>query len=88
MTFTRDSAVWWIILLVSVAGYLSAHFELLSHSFPGVSLVWQSRLELLSTVGGLVSAYLRMSPLSLSWGSELANQGADPTKTLTVTGKP
>lgn len=88
MSFTRDSAVWWLLLLVAGAGYLSSHFNLITSSFPAVNAVWESRLELVSAVGGVVAGYLRMSPLALSPDSALAVGRADPDKTLSITGKP
>lgn len=87
MKFTRDGAIWWLLILVAAAGFLSTHFELVTAAFPMVSRVWQSRLELVFVGGGFLANYLRMSPLALSPSSELAGQGADPSKTLTVTGK-
>lgn len=87
MTFTRDSAIWWLVLLVTASTYLSTHFELLSKAFPAVSVVWESRLELAATLGGVVAGYLRMSPLKLSTDSELRWQGSDPNQTLSITGK-
>lgn len=87
MKFTRDSAVWWLLLIVAAATYLSTHFELISHAFPSISLVWESRMELLGALGSVLAAYLRMSPQPLSISSELAGQGADPSKSLTLTGK-
>lgn len=83
----RDSAVWWSLLCVATAGFLAAHFDAVAAAFPGVSHVWQARLELASVVGIFVAGYARMSPLMLSPDSELAGLDADPSKTLTVTGK-
>lgn len=87
MKFTRDGAIWWLLVVVAAAGFLSTHYELVTAAFPRVTMVWQARLELLSALGIFVSGYLRMSPLALSSTSVLAGQGADPSKTLTVTGK-
>lgn len=87
MKLTRDSALWWLVLVVTAATYLSTHFALLSKAFPAVSVVWESRLELLAALGGLTATYLRMSPLKLSTDSELRYQGADPNQTLSITGK-
>lgn len=87
MKLTRDSALWWLVLVVTAATYLSTHFELLSKAFPAVSIAWESRLELVAALGGLIAGYLRMSPLKLSTDSELRWQGADPNQTLSITGK-
>lgn len=83
---TRDSALWWVVLFASVLTYLSGHFELLGEAFPGLSPAWESRIELLAGLSAMVAAYLRLSPLKLSTGSELAGVGADPTQSLTMAG--
>ena len=79
--------LWWLLLGCSIATFLSGHFELLTKAFPMLSLVWQSRIELVGGLGALVATYLRMSPLALSPANELGHQGADSTKTLTIIGK-
>lgn len=84
---TRDSALWWLLLVCSVATFLTGHFELLTNAFPSLSPVWQSRIELVGGLGALVATYLRMSPLALSPTNEVGHQGADASKTLTITGK-
>lgn len=87
MKFTRDSALWWLLIISGVVGFLGGHYELLTRAFPSIGLVWQARIELLSGLLALIGTYLRMSPLRLSRNSELAGEGADPTQTLSITGK-
>lgn len=88
MKFTRDSMIWWLLLIVAVVTFLSSHFDLISTSFPAVSMVWESRLELVSAFAGVVAGYLRLSPLKLSPQSELAGKPANPNKALSIIGTP
>lgn len=85
MKFTRDGAVWSVLFLGGLAGFLAGHFELLTKAFPTLGTVWQARIELLSALSGFAGAYLRMSPASLSWGNRMASSDAD--QTLSITGQ-
>jgi len=87
VNFSRDGAIWWVGILGPVLVLLSDQFGLVQAAFPGLEAVWLSRIKLASALIGIISGYLRMSPLALSSTSELAYKGADPNKTLTVTGK-
>lgn len=84
---TRDSALWWLMMLASLLTYLSGHFNLIQQAFPGLAPVWESRIELASATAGVFAAYMRMSPLRLSPSSELSGQLADPAQSLTLTGR-
>lgn len=86
MRLTRDSALWWLLLIAGGATFLTGHFDLLTKAL-GLSPDWQARIELVGAVATFIAGYLRLSPLPLSRGSELRGQGADPNQTLTATGK-
>jgi hypothetical protein len=63
---TRDSVLWWIVILGAGATFLASHFDLLVAAIPGLGDVWQARIELVAAVLGFLAGYLRMSPLGLS----------------------
>lgn len=83
--FSRDSAIWWLGMAAGIIGFSTGHFELIHRAFPEMSVVWDSRLELLSGLLTFVSAYFRMSPRPLSGDSP--RPPSDPTKTLSLLGK-
>lgn len=80
---TRDSARLGMGLFVSVIAYLAGNLGLLNQAFGST---WGARVTLTAGVLSIVFAYLRISPLRLSPGSELAGT-KDPAQTLTITGK-
>lgn len=84
MKLTRDGAIWWVLFLGGVAGFLGGHFDLLTKAF-GLGPVWQARIELVSALSGFVGAFLRMSPAALSTQNPLATTEA--SQTLTLNGK-
>lgn len=86
MKITRDSALWWVLIIGGAASFLFAHFDLLQRAFPSLTLMWQARIELVSGFATFVAGYLRMSPLALSHSSELAKLPADPGRTLNAIG--
>lgn len=83
MKVTRDGSIWLVMFIGGLAGFLFSHFDLVTKAFPGVGLVWQARLELVSVLTGFVGAYLRMSPARLSQSSPMATNEASQTLTLT-----
>ena len=87
MTLSRDGAVWWVGMISAALVFAGDQFGLIQAAFPDLSMLWLSRIKLGVAGMGMVSAYLRMSPLHLSRGSDLAGQKADPDKTLTITGQ-
>jgi hypothetical protein len=82
---TRNSAVWWFGIFGPVLSLLSEEFGLVQEAF-GAGPVWGSRLKLALMFVGVISAYLRMSPLALSENSKLAGT-ADSGRVLSITGK-
>lgn len=85
MRLTRDSALWWLLLVAGAATFLTGHFDVLTKAF-GISETWQARIELIGGFATFVAGYLRLSPLPLSRDSELRGQGADPNQSLSMTG--
>lgn len=86
MKFTRDGAIWLVMVIGGVLGFLSGHFDLLQKAFPSVGPAWSARLELVSGLVALIGGFLRMSPLALSPDHPLATKEAPQTTSLT--GKP
>lgn len=86
MNFSRDGAVWWVGIVGALLVFFSDQFGLLQAAFPGIDPVWAARIKFASALIGIVSGYLRMSPLPLSPTSELAGKGADPNQSLTLIG--
>lgn len=68
----RDSIIWIIGLVASVCVFLSAHFNMVQEAFPGVTPIWQARIELAAVFTGFLSALLRMSPLPLHPDNRMA----------------
>lgn len=87
MTFTRDSALWWIVAISGAATFCIEHFALLQAAIPGLGPRAHAWIELLSATATAAALYLRMSPLRLSPSSELHGEHADPDKTLTMIGR-
>lgn len=73
---TRNSPIWWLGIIAAVLSFSLAHFGLLH-----IDVIWKERIELASGLIGILSAFFRMSPLSLSDDSTLAGT-SDHTKTL------
>lgn len=69
---TRDNAIWTVLLIAGVLGYLGGHYDVLQKAFPGLSQAWSARIELFSGLVGLIAGALRMSPLDLSEEGKLA----------------
>ena len=88
MKLTRDSWLFTVTFIGSVALFLGGHFELLTRAFPALGMIWQARIELVAALAGVLSAYLRMSPLALSQASPLAGTSTSARTTLTVLGRP
>ena len=63
---TRDSRLWWVLILGAVLASLSTQTALLSGAFPWWGPPHDARLQLASLLVGVVSGVLRMSPLELS----------------------
>lgn len=66
MKLTRDGWIWTVGMVLGLTGYFATHFNLLTDAFPGLDPVWQERLELLSTVIGILSGKVGFSPLPAS----------------------
>lgn len=69
MTLTRDSIAWVFTAAGSLLAALLGHFDLLTKAFPGLSLIWQARIELFSFLISVVSGILMVSPLPLSYSN-------------------
>lgn len=78
---TRNSWIWWLGMAGAVLTFVADQFGMLH-----MTAVSQDRVKFVALLIGIISGYLRMSPLALSPDSTLAGQGADPTKTLTPMG--
>lgn len=78
---TRDSIVWLFGVIGGIAVFLGGHFGLLQEAFPGITEVWQARIELTSGLMATLSALFRMSPLALNPDNKMAIQ---PTQTLGI----
>lgn len=87
MNFSRDSAIWWAGMISAALVFAGDQFGMIQEAFPNLGVLWISRIKLGAALLGMVSGYLRMSPLRLSRDSDLAGQKADPDKTLTITGQ-
>lgn len=77
MKLTRDGAVWLILLLGGISGFLLEHYTLLQQAFPGISIAWHARIELFSMIAGVIGGYFRLSPLPLSHDHPLATNESD-----------
>lgn len=78
---TRNSWIWWLGMAAAVLTFVADQFGMLH-----MTSVSQDRVKFVALLIGIISGYLRMSPLALSPDSTLAGQVADPTKTLTPIG--
>lgn len=59
MSINRDSLFWWFSIIGAVCVALPAHFG----EFTFISHSWQSAIELIAFVYGIVSAKMATSPL-------------------------
>jgi hypothetical protein len=88
MKLTRDSALWWVLLVSGIVGVLTGHNNVLHAAFPTMGPQWDARLELFAFALSVVGAFLRMSPLALSQDHPLASAVPDANRTLSINGKP
>lgn len=79
MRLTRDGFIWALLAVAGGASFLLDHFGVLQQAFPGITPAWHARIELASMVAGWLGAYLRLSPLPLSWDHPLATQESGAT---------
>jgi hypothetical protein len=77
MKFTRDGFIWALLAVAGGAGFLLDHFGIVKDAFPSITPTWHARIELASMAAGWLGAYLRLSPLPLSWDHPLASNDSD-----------
>jgi hypothetical protein len=85
---TRDSLLWTITLVSSIAVFLGGQFDLITQAFPGVTAIWEARIQFVSAITGFLSGYLKMSPLRLSEDNTMAGKSVPQQTLIPMTSMP